>query len=38
MNPARLLLVIPCYNEEAILHHTYGTLKEYYAGLESRAD
>ena len=35
MNPARLLLVLPCYNEEAILHHTYGTLKEYYAGVKA---
>ncbi|GHB63296.1 glycosyltransferase family 2 protein [Persicitalea jodogahamensis] len=31
MNSARLLLVLPCYNEEAILHHTYATLKHYFA-------
>ncbi len=31
MNSARLLLVLPCYNEEAILHNTYATLKHYFA-------
>jgi polyisoprenyl-phosphate glycosyltransferase len=36
MNPARLLLVIPCYNEEAILHHTYATLKAYYDGIKTQ--
>lgn len=30
MNPARLLLVIPCYNEEAILYMTYAKLNSYY--------
>lgn len=30
MNPARLLLVIPCYNEEAILYMTYAKLNTYY--------
>ncbi len=30
MKTARLLLVIPCYNEEAILRYTYDTLKQYY--------
>ena len=30
MNPARLLLVIPCYNEEAILNLTYSKLSIYY--------
>jgi polyisoprenyl-phosphate glycosyltransferase len=29
MNPARLLLVIPCYNEEAILSMTYSKLSVY---------
>lgn len=33
MNSARLLLVLPCYNEEAILHHTYATLKHYFADI-----
>ncbi|GAB2781021.1 glycosyltransferase family 2 protein [Rhabdobacter roseus] len=33
MKPPRLLLVIPCYNEEAILHHTFATLREYYTGI-----
>jgi polyisoprenyl-phosphate glycosyltransferase len=36
MDSARLLLVIPCYNEEAILHHTYDTLKQYYLDLKSQ--
>jgi glycosyltransferase involved in cell wall biosynthesis len=35
MNSARLLLVIPCYNEEEILQHTYTTLKEYYRGIKA---
>jgi polyisoprenyl-phosphate glycosyltransferase len=30
MNPSRLLLVVPCYNEEAILSHTYAILAKYY--------
>ncbi|REA61324.1 glycosyltransferase [Dyadobacter luteus] len=36
MKPARLLLVIPCYNEEAILHLTYTTLKRYYDEIKAR--
>jgi glycosyltransferase involved in cell wall biosynthesis len=36
MKPARLLLVIPCYNEEAILHLTYTTLKTYYNEIKER--
>ena len=36
MNPSRLLLVVPCYNEEAILNLTYSTLKSYYAGIKER--
>jgi polyisoprenyl-phosphate glycosyltransferase len=36
MKPAHLLLVIPCYNEEAILHYTYTTLKAYYAGIKEQ--
>lgn len=36
MTPSRLLLVVPCYNEEAILHLTYSTLKTYYAGIKDR--
>jgi len=36
MNSSRLLLVVPCYNEEAILHLTYATLKTYYAGIKER--
>lgn len=36
MNPSRLLLVVPCYNEEAILNLTYSTLKTYYAGIKER--
>lgn len=35
MNSARLLLVIPCYNEEAILHYTYETLKQYYTEIKA---
>ncbi len=31
----RLLLVIPCYNEEAILHLTFKKLKEYYSSIIS---
>ncbi|TDB64111.1 glycosyltransferase family 2 protein [Arundinibacter roseus] len=36
MNPARLLLVIPCYNEEAILHQTHAQLVQYLADLKNR--
>ncbi|MDQ6479487.1 glycosyltransferase family 2 protein [Dyadobacter sp. LHD-138] len=36
MNPSRLLLVVPCYNEEAILNLTYSTLKTYYTGIKER--
>ncbi|MCF0058183.1 glycosyltransferase family 2 protein [Dyadobacter sp. CY356] len=36
MNLSRLLLVVPCYNEEAILNLTYSTLKTYYAGIKER--
>lgn len=36
MNLSRLLLVVPCYNEEAILSLTYSTLKAYYAGIKER--
>ncbi|GLU53300.1 glycosyltransferase family 2 protein [Dyadobacter frigoris] len=36
MNLSRLLLVVPCYNEEAILNLTYSTLKAYYAGIKER--
>lgn len=36
MNLSRLLLVVPCYNEEAILRLTYATLKTYYAGIKER--
>lgn len=36
MNPARLLLVIPCYNEEAILHLTYSKLSVYYNSLKQQ--
>jgi glycosyltransferase involved in cell wall biosynthesis len=36
MNPSRLLLVVPCYNEEEILNLTYSTLKTYYAGIKER--
>ena len=35
MNSARLLLVIPCYNEEEIIQHTYATLKDYYQSVKS---
>ena len=30
MKSTRLLLVVPCYNEEAILTHTYSILRQYY--------
>ncbi len=33
MPTPRLLLVIPCYNEEAILRLTYNALKEYYSSV-----
>jgi polyisoprenyl-phosphate glycosyltransferase len=33
MRPPKLLIVLPCYNEEAILLHTYQVLKEYFAAL-----
>lgn len=36
MKSSRLLLVVPCYNEEAILHLTYSTLKAYYTDIKSR--
>jgi glycosyltransferase involved in cell wall biosynthesis len=36
MKSARLLLVIPCYNEEAILHLTYSQLKRYYDGIKAQ--
>lgn len=36
MNTARLLLVIPCYNEEAILRYTYETLKQYYTDCKEK--
>jgi len=36
MKPSRLLLVIPCYNEEAILRLTYSTLKVYYDGIKAK--
>ena len=36
MNPARLLLVIPCYNEEAILYRTYAKLNTYYNGIKEQ--
>lgn len=36
MKPARLLLVIPCYNEEAILHLTYSALKQYYDDIKGK--
>lgn len=36
MNPARLLLVIPCYNEEAILYRTYTKLNTYYNGIKEQ--
>lgn len=35
MNPTRLLLVIPCYNEEAILYTTYSALKVYYDDIKN---
>lgn len=36
MKSSRLLLVVPCYNEEAILNHTYSILKQYYQGIIER--
>ncbi|KQS33346.1 glycosyltransferase family 2 protein [Dyadobacter sp. Leaf189] len=36
MNPARLLLVIPCYNEEAILNLTYSKLNIYYNSIKQQ--
>ncbi|SEJ77511.1 Glycosyltransferase involved in cell wall bisynthesis [Dyadobacter sp. SG02] len=36
MNPARLLLVVPCYNEEAILYQTYAKLNTYYNGIKEQ--
>ena len=36
MKPSRLFLVIPCYNEEAILHTTYSTLKVYYDDIKAK--
>ena len=36
MNSPRLLLVIPCYNEEAILHLTYAELCRYYEDIKGR--
>ncbi len=36
MKSSRLLLVVPCYNEEAILHLTYSTLKAYYTDIKGR--
>jgi len=33
MSPVKLLLVVPCYNEEAILTKTHRVLQEYCAGL-----
>ncbi|MCE7043489.1 glycosyltransferase family 2 protein [Dyadobacter sp. CY312] len=36
MKLARLLLVIPCYNEEAILHLTYSALKRYYDEIKAK--
>lgn len=36
MNPARLLLVVPCYNEEAILYRTYAKLNTYYNGIKEQ--
>lgn len=33
MKLPRLLLVIPCYNEEAILQHTASILEKYYEGI-----
>jgi len=36
MKSSRLLLVVPCYNEEAILNHTYSILKKYYQEIIDR--
>ena len=36
MKPSRLLLVVPCYNEEAILNHTYSVLNQYYRDIIAR--
>ncbi|MCE6990883.1 glycosyltransferase family 2 protein [Dyadobacter sp. CY323] len=36
MNPARLLLVIPCYNEEAILYLTYSKLNIYFNSIKQQ--
>lgn len=36
MKPPRLLLVVPCYNEEAILDHTYSVLQQYYKDIIGR--
>ena len=36
MNSPRLLLVIPCYNEEAVLKLTYTTLRTYYDDIKSK--
>ncbi len=35
MLPTKLLLVVPCYNEEEILLKTHRTLQEYYTHLEA---
>lgn len=35
MKIPRLLLVVPCYNEEAILYHSYSLLKQFYEQLIS---
>jgi glycosyltransferase involved in cell wall biosynthesis len=36
MNPSRLLLVVPCYNEEAILNLTYSSLTAYYREIKQQ--
>ncbi|WP_138477230.1 glycosyltransferase family 2 protein [Dyadobacter bucti] len=36
MNPTRLLLVIPCYNEESILYLTYSKLNSYYNSIKEQ--
>ncbi|WP_439582672.1 glycosyltransferase family 2 protein [Dyadobacter bucti] len=36
MNPTRLLLVIPCYNEESILYLTYSKLNSYYNSIKKQ--
>jgi polyisoprenyl-phosphate glycosyltransferase len=36
MTSSRLLLVVPCYNEEAILNHTYSILTQYYRDIIGR--